>query len=262
MPPRSLFSLAFQRRIAKAALHRRLPPLRPLHSTLPSLAVLPKLSPIEAPNSTALSALLSRLSLRSDPSLHPALLACLTHPSFSSSPRIPTNEVLSSLGNALLGLFTSEHLAYLFPLLPTEALKSAVTAYVGPNACFSVARELGVAVQAGGNMGLMGEGAGMASAGVALRWKKEEVVVDGPERTPVAKRFRRFRGKQSGQGLDRSAGQEAQETGQEDQAKHRTHGRESFEEMVATSVKAFVGLIYQERVSWKKPSSNLSTQAA
>ncbi|TFY73580.1 hypothetical protein EWM64_g10432, partial [Hericium alpestre] len=49
------------------------------------------------------------------------------------------------LGNSLLGLFAAEHLNTSYPHLPTRALKAAVSAYVGPMTCASVAREMGAA---------------------------------------------------------------------------------------------------------------------
>ena len=259
MTSRSIFSPAFQRRLAKTALRRHPPNLRSLHTTSLLLGK-HNLAPREMPPPTALSALLSRLSLPPNPALHAVLVSCLTHPSYNPLPTnstgttssettteseaphdIESNELLCALGNSLLGLFASEHLAHLYPLLPTEALKSAVTAYVGPKACFSVARELGVGVQAGGNTGAVGQGPGMISAGVALRWtrtgeRERDGAREQPERTPVAKRFRKYVG-------DEAVG------GEDDKAWHRTNKKESFEEIIATSVKAFVGLIYQEQVS-------------
>ncbi|EIW72611.1 hypothetical protein TREMEDRAFT_70764 [Tremella mesenterica DSM 1558] len=183
---------------------------------------------------SALSALLSRLSLPPSTSLHPTLQACLTHPSFvtsstdasgstAESEEIQTNEVLSSLGNSLLGLFASEKLAVQYPLLPTEALKLAVTAFVGPHACFSVARELGLGVN----------GEGHPTGGVTVRWVRPQEEIGEMERkdvVPLASRFKRFVGNQEGEGR----------VG----AKKK---RESFEDVVADTVRAFVGLIYQEK---------------
>jgi len=148
--------------------------------------------------STALSALLARLSLPTTDSLHALILTCLTHPSYQpskvtsrlrppnaeSDPAalpyefIESNSLLASLGNSLLGLFASEHLSTLYPNLPTRALKAAVSAYVGPSSCFSVARELGVGVN--GTEG---------SAGVPVRWIRDETGgVKLPESSAKAKR--------------------------------------------------------------------------
>lgn len=56
-----------------------------------------------------------------------------------------TNANLSTLGNSLLGLFASEYIHALYPHLPTRVLKAAVSAYVGPTTCASVAKEMGAA---------------------------------------------------------------------------------------------------------------------
>ncbi|CAD6573809.1 MAG: hypothetical protein TREMPRED_000920 [Tremellales sp. Tagirdzhanova-0007] len=234
MTPRCLLTPAWQRRLAKAASHRPPAPSRFIQADSALPIGKNNLAPREVPHPASLSALLSRLSLPSNPGLHSALIACLTHPSYLSSQE-ETNEILCSVGNSLLGLFASEHLSHLYPLLPTEALKSAVTAYVGPKACVSVARELGVAVQAGGNMGQPQQGQGMPSAGLALRWRKRVERSAEPEKTPVAKRFRKYSAE------DESAGEQV------DEAWHRLRKKDSFEEVVATSVKAFIGLIYQEQ---------------
>jgi dsRNA-specific ribonuclease len=195
--------------------------------------------PTGVPMPTALSALLSRLSLPPNTTLHPVLLACLTHPSFTSQPSssdlaapeagdlaefaqvtTETNEVLASLGNSLLGLFASEHLATQFPLLPSTALKEAVTAYVGPKACMSVARELGLGTQ---------NKLDDDFNGVGVRWRRStQEREESIQSTPIAKRFEKYAGEQKG---------------------HRRHDKkDNFEDVVSGVVKAFVGLIYREKV--------------
>lgn len=209
--------------------------------------------PSLVPPPTALSALAARLSLRPSPALQSALLACLTHPSYTPAPEPhaapehaaptakETNELLATLGNSLLGLFASEHLSTIYPYLPTKPLQQAVTAYVGPASCLSVARSLGVAVQGGGNTGLPGLGAGSNSAGVAVRWSKTAVAernwrdtkgeaAQGPLKVPVGKRFRKY-------------------IKEEDQDVTVQARRETHEDVVASAVRAFVGLIYQEQAS-------------
>lgn len=243
MTLRSLFTPAFARRVARATRHRPAP--RAISTTPVALAKRPlKKIVSDVPTSTALSALLSRLSLPSTSSLHPVLLACLTHPSYArataettesageastsqsaDTANAETNEVLASLGNSLLGLFASEHLSTEFPLLPTSALKEAVTAYVGPKACMAVARELGLGTQ---------NRAGADNFnGVAVRWrrsaKEEEALEMAAETTPVARRFEPFTGGEKG---------------------HRRHEKkDNFEDVIAGAVKAFVGLIYREQAS-------------
>ncbi|WWD17918.1 hypothetical protein CI109_102363 [Kwoniella shandongensis] len=259
---RSVFSPALTRRLAR----RRFAPSRPLHTTTSVLAATSsKPAPSLIPPPTALSALLSRLSLPPSTNLHSALIACLTHPSYVSSldqqaseetttttTTEENNELLSTLGNSLLGLFASEHLSTLYPLLPTHALQNAITAYVGPSALVSVARELGVSVQGGGNTpGVPGYGKGSNSAGLAVRWSKTAIaeqawrdrregdVSTGPEKVPVGKRFEKFVKNQQQEGEEGASATGGQ--------KSRKGKREGFEGVVASSVRAFVGLIYQEQ---------------
>ncbi|WVQ97330.1 hypothetical protein IAU59_004441 [Kwoniella sp. CBS 9459] len=266
---------------------------RSLHATSTSSASASASAPIPSskpepsliPTSTALSALLSRLSLPADTALHPTLVACLTHPSFfaeqakgdaqtlengemaelevvagegenqnpsaSGSSVKETNELLATLGNSLLGMFASEHLSTLYPLLPTNALQSAITAYVGPESLSSVARELGVSVQGGGNTGLPGHGRGSNSAGLPVRWSRTVLMEnnwkmrmeDGvgsssfPEKTPVGRRFEKFVKKGGNSVQD---GEVVGDNGKKGK-------RESFEDVIASTVRAFVGLIYQEQ---------------
>jgi large subunit ribosomal protein L44 len=60
-----------------------------------------------------------------------------------NKPVPPTNSNLATLGNSLLGLFASEYIHALYPHLPTRVLKAAVSAYVGPTTCASIANEMG-----------------------------------------------------------------------------------------------------------------------
>ena len=255
---------ALQRQVLRTASKRRFTPAIPVRSFGSSAPAAAPKRPLLAPESgyahtaPALSALLSRLSLANSPDAQATLQACLTHPSFvaaeassSSSAALESldstgesNELLAALGNSLLGLYTSEHLASLYPYLPTEALGSAVTAYVGNAACLSVARELGVAVtpaltRAEYLKEQEGEKKRKAvapnlnrDAGVPIRWKRQMMDV---EPLPVARRFRRFvKASQEAEGGDAIQG------GQE--------RKEGWEHVVASTVKAFVGMIYQEQV--------------
>ena len=120
----------------------------------------------------------------------------------ASSSTTPNNQLLSSLGNSLLGLFTSEHLSTLYPNLPTRVLKSSVSAYCGPSACSSVGRELGVGVNVASSEGSSKTKLGKAE-GVRVKWIRDK------------------------EGSD----------------------RRSWEDVMADSVRALVGLVYQERVS-------------
>lgn len=67
--------------------------------------------------------------------------------------------------------------------------------------------------------------------GVTVRWRKlDQVEQPQAETTPVARRFQPFT----------SAGEKS----------HRRHEKkDNFEDVIAGTVKAFVGLIYRERVS-------------
>lgn len=48
------------------------------------------------------------------------------------------------MGNHLLGLFAAEYVHMSWPHLPTNVVKAAVSAYVGPQTCADVAREWGL----------------------------------------------------------------------------------------------------------------------
>jgi large subunit ribosomal protein L44 len=265
MPPRTFLSPVLQRRLAVAIRHRPTTsiPFR-TYATVDSPARGPtlgrRLRTDTTPSPAALSALLSRLSLKPNTQLHQAVISCLTHPSYLSIPssstlqtdtELESNELLATLGNTLLGLFASEHLTSQFPYLPTEALKQAVTAYVGPATCLSVARELGLAASGGGNLGFVGQGPGSASAGIPVRFHRTREdqsghsgrgeVSDGPEKIPSARRFRKF---------EEGAKERSDELeGRRILDKRKARNREGFEDVVASAVRAFVGLIYQEEVS-------------
>ncbi|PWN48359.1 ribonuclease III [Violaceomyces palustris] len=57
------------------------------------------------------------------------------------------NGALSTLGNSLMGMFSTEFLHLRYPHLPTRVLKAAVSAYVGPNTLAQVGSELGLGGQ-------------------------------------------------------------------------------------------------------------------
>lgn len=178
---------------------------------------------------SALAALLARLGLAPSKEMHEALVVALTDVSYDPTKLPPSiretptaeeaehNTLLASLGNALLGLYASEHLATQYPNLPTRALKALVSLHVGPQACFDVAKSLGVGVANGpydsdGTLRVEGSAGkarkrSTASAGVPVRWVRGER--------------------------------------QDEEGKRRT----TWEEVVARSVRSFVALIYQEKVS-------------
>jgi len=139
--------------LAVSAAHiRRFPPRDALfeHSDTPSVPFSPETwAAIQPPPPTAFSAFANSLGLPDSPSIP---RAC-THPSFlalfrqhrPTEPLPATNAHLSALGNSLMGLFATEHLHAAYPYLPTRVLKAAVTAYVGPLPCATVAQEIGAA---------------------------------------------------------------------------------------------------------------------
>lgn len=178
---------------------------------------------------SSLAALLARLGLPATEGLQEALVVALTDvsydptklpPSIQGTPAEGTTEnnaLLAALGNSLLGLYASESLATTYPNLPTRALKALVSLHVGPQACFDVAKSLGVGVANGpyDTDGSVRGGEGNAgrsrkrstgSAGVPVRWVRGE---------------------------------------REEGDRRRT----TWEEVVARSVRSFVALIYQEKVS-------------
>ncbi|KAF8475343.1 hypothetical protein DFH94DRAFT_635655 [Russula ochroleuca] len=75
---------------------------------------------------------------------HPSVLPLFAKRHPNQKPP-PANGNLSTLGNVLLGLFASEFVTASYPHLPTRVVKAAVSAYVGPNTCAGVAKEVGAA---------------------------------------------------------------------------------------------------------------------
>lgn len=197
------------------------------------------LDPLYAPDypshlpipTSSLAAVLARLGLPATEALQHALVVALTDISYDPS-KLPAsiqgavvepitttenNALLAALGNSLLGLYASEALATMYPNLPTRALKALVSLHVGPQACFDVAKTLGVGVTNGpydsdGSVRGGEANAGRsrkrstASAGVPVRWVRAEREEGGSKR------------------------------------------RTTWEEVVARSVRSFVALIYQEKV--------------
>ena len=106
----------------------------------------------QPPPASALSALSHRIGFGSVLQI-PELEQACTHPSVlplfaqrhPNQRPPPANGNLSNLGNALLGLFASEFIVASYPHLPTRVVKAAVSAFVGPNTCANVAKEVGAA---------------------------------------------------------------------------------------------------------------------
>ena len=108
-----------------------------------------QLASYSRPPPAALAALAHRLRIADKVPLDKLEQAC-THPSikvlvhqFPDVKHTAVNGNLESLGNALLGLFASEHVHASYPHLPLRALKAAVSAYVGSLTCANIAKEIG-----------------------------------------------------------------------------------------------------------------------
>lgn len=108
-------------------------------------------SNLQKPPSSTLSAFVHRIGLQSVIKNEDEILQACTHQSFPSfyaahrpeEAAVRSNANLATLGNSLMGLFATEYLHAAYPHLPTRVLKAAVSAYVGPATCASVAREMG-----------------------------------------------------------------------------------------------------------------------
>jgi large subunit ribosomal protein L44 len=107
----------------------------------------------QPPPPSALTAFAHRLGLGTVLSTPEIVQRACTHPSFlhlhrqvyPEAPRPETNAQLSSLGNALMGIFASEFVHASYPYLPTRVWRAAVSAYVGSTPCANVAQEMGAA---------------------------------------------------------------------------------------------------------------------
>lgn len=106
---------------------------------------------LQKPPSSALSAFVHRIGLHSVIKNEDDILQACTHPTYPpfysahnpNEPAVRSNANLTTLGNSLMGLFATEYLHAAYPHLPTRVLKAAVSVYVGPVTCASVAREMG-----------------------------------------------------------------------------------------------------------------------
>ncbi|KDN50692.1 hypothetical protein RSAG8_01190, partial [Rhizoctonia solani AG-8 WAC10335] len=138
---------------------RPFPPPEGLSSNSASTTFDAKLwSSLQPPPASALSALAARLCLPVDSNASsghtvtlPLLAQTVTHPSFVAlhQQHYPHetppahNGLLAALGNQLMGLFATEWVITTYPHLPTNVVKAAVTAYVGPTTSAMLAREWG-----------------------------------------------------------------------------------------------------------------------
>lgn len=108
---------------------------------------------LQPPPPSSLTAFAHRIGLASVLTSTDIIQQACTHSSFiplheryyPSQPRPASNAQLATLGNALLGLFATEHIHASYPHLPTRVLKASVSAHVGPLTCASVAQDMGAA---------------------------------------------------------------------------------------------------------------------
>lgn len=106
---------------------------------------------LQKPPVSALTAFANRIGLSRVVQDPEDILRACTHESYPAfyaahnpgSQPPQSNANLSTVGNSLLGLFATEFLHSSYPHLPTRALKAAVSAYVGPLTCATVAKEMG-----------------------------------------------------------------------------------------------------------------------
>lgn len=242
--------------------------------------------------SAALYAMLARLGLPQTSRLEQELRKALTDRSWDASivPRLntvenaagaagkePSNDLLAALGNSLLGLYASEHLATTYPNLPTRALKAALTAYVGPTALASVGRELGLAASGGGGTEKQAEpsweqvggkvyrlkgkdarqpAGGIAAGGVPIRWLRRQLLPEGSESTDVAiadaaEDAETMSVESGAERADAAAHEASSSSGATTSAVSRPRPKrkqDSWEDVVGRATRALVGLVYQEQV--------------
>lgn len=106
---------------------------------------------LQPPNPATLTAFAHRIGLGNILTSPPVIQQACTHPSFlilhekhyPDRPLPNANNNLAILGNSLLGLFASEYVNATYPYLPTRVMKAAVSAYVGPTTCATIAKEMG-----------------------------------------------------------------------------------------------------------------------
>lgn len=151
-PQRRLLSTAAKFASVPLSSLRSFPPKETLASSSSSTFSPEVWYELKPPPLSALSALRHRIGFGSVLQI-PELEQACTHPSVlplfakhRPHQKPPAaNGNLSTMGNALLGLFAAELVNASYPHLPTRVVKAAVSAYVGPNTCAGVAKEVGAA---------------------------------------------------------------------------------------------------------------------
>lgn len=151
-PQRRLLSTAAKFASVPLSSLRSFPPKEALASSSSSTFSPEVWTALQPPPHSALSTLRHRIGFGSVLQI-PELEQACTHPSVlplfakhrPHQKPPPANGNLSTVGNALLGLFAAEFVNASYPHLPTRVIKAAVSAYVGPNTCAGVAKEVGAA---------------------------------------------------------------------------------------------------------------------
>jgi large subunit ribosomal protein L44 len=150
-PQRRLLSTAARFASVPLSSLKSFPPKEVLTSSSSSTFSPEIWSALQPPPHSGLFALAHRIGYGSVLRI-PELEQACTHPSvlplFAKhypNHKLRANGNLSTLGNVLLGLFASEFVTASYPHLPTRVVKAAVSAYVGPNTCAGVAKEVGAA---------------------------------------------------------------------------------------------------------------------
>ena len=148
---RRLYSSAATQLAVSTAHLKRFPPKEATARTAKATFAPETWAAIQPPPPSALMAFSHRIGLANILTTPTSVQRACTHKSFLDihakyyplSPAPCTNANLAALGNALMGLFATEHLHASYPHLPTRVLKAAVSAHVGPLTCASVAQEMG-----------------------------------------------------------------------------------------------------------------------
>lgn len=149
---KSLASRAVQIASTPASTLRHFPPKEAIYSATQPSNFSPEVwANLQRPPSSALSAFVHRAGLSKVVQNEEEVLQACTHHSYTSfyathnpgEASVTSNANLSVVGNSLLGLFAAEYLHASYPHLPTRVLKAAVSAYVGPMTCATVAKEMG-----------------------------------------------------------------------------------------------------------------------
>ncbi|THH01774.1 hypothetical protein EW145_g6858 [Phellinidium pouzarii] len=149
---KSLASRAAQIASTPASTLRQFPPKEAIFSATQPVHFSPEIwANLQKPPTSALAAFSHRIGLSKVVQSTDEIFQTCTHPTYppfyaTHNPAeavLPSNANLSTFGNSLLGLFATEYLHASYPHLPLRALKAAVSAYVGPLTCATIAKEMG-----------------------------------------------------------------------------------------------------------------------